>query len=256
MRKIIGLVMIVVWLCSMPLLEAKTKKNNDSAKGKNKKSSVKVEKAEVIELQPLLKGMTFVRIRCLFNDIAYYQGYRNPRDTKKEDFNLDKVEKKLKENSIPLTKVQVQELYSRLETELKANGVRILDIQTAEESDSTVIPTITLGFDCLTSPPDRFFLSVDLTATKWMSYWAGEESVQSPVIVWWQKKLAETNSNDFISVLDKTASTLLEKFTTQLTYANAKTAEEVKATTTPQKDTKKDKKSEKKKAEKPSKTSR
>jgi hypothetical protein len=235
MRKSSGFFLVFIVLFWFSHLWATSQKADVKTEGKDKdkKSGIKVEKAESIELQPLLKGMTFVRIRCQFNNVLYYQGYRNPRETKKEEFNLNKITNLFKEASIPITKNHIQKLYGRLETELKDNGVRIVDIQTTKESDSTVIPTITLVIDILATTPESYFIALDLTATQWMSYWANEESIQAPAIVWWQKKMATATTKDLIDTLNKSASALLENFTTQLTYANAKTAEEAKPTAEP-----------------------
>lgn len=252
MKQIIGFFLLFAMLVGFSQLGAKDQKAKRTPQGKelSKKSVIKTEKAEVIELQPLLKGMTFVRIRCQFNGTPYYQGYRDPREAKKEEFNANKIEREFKERNIPLVKNNIQKLYGFLETELKDNGVRIVDIQRAESSDSTVIPTITLAVEIIRTTADIYSFSLDLTATKWMSYWAGEESVQASVIVWWQKKLEYTTAEELMATLEKAASTLLENFTTQLTYANAKTAEELKPApdpTTKKKEPPKPSKSKKKK---------
>ncbi len=226
MRKIVRYALIFVWLFS--ILPFSTQARN--AEKKEKKNVIKSEKVEAIGFQPLLQGVNYVRVRCQFNGTLYYQGYHNPRDVKKQEFNLKTVEKQFKEAAIPLAKNHVQELYGRVETELKNNGLRILDIQTTDEKDATVIPYITLVIDILTVSKESYFLAIDLTVTKWMSTWSGETSVQAPVIVWWQKKIATATATDLIGTLDKTAQTMLENLTTQLTYANAKTGDTVKPT--------------------------
>ncbi|MCP5051680.1 MAG: hypothetical protein GY940_31220 [bacterium] len=187
---------------------------------KKSEEEPEAETTPVIEPNPLLKGIGYVRVRCKFNGTAYFQGFRHPRDEKKIEFNLTEVETQLKDAGIPMDKTHIRALYDHTESLLKKAGVRPLEIRPASRGHASLVPYVNLNVDVEVATEESYIVLVYLTVSKWMSAWSGERSVQAPVIVWWQKKVLVVPPSELTSKLDEAAIQLADEFQAHFAVSN------------------------------------
>jgi hypothetical protein len=169
--------------------------------------------------QALLEGINYVRIRCQFNGVPYYKGYKDLKTREKQEFNADAVETTLKETGIPISKKKFQAMYDRMESLLKTGGFRILKIG---QDDSTIIPTISLNLEAkaVTNGRKLYVVFLVVTVSKWVSTWVGTENVQSPMIAWWKHKIMAVKPGELDKSIDAAVEELLETFLAQWQEAN------------------------------------
>jgi hypothetical protein len=178
------------------------------------------EESEIIKFYPLLKGVNYVRLRCKFNGMPYFKGYKTHLDTKMEEYFLDETADSLKKADIPISKKDIRSLYDSLEARVKDADVRILDINPGGKKKATLIPSLTLNIDVKTVSEGKFFILEYLTLTRWMSSWFGNESLEAPVIIWWHKKMLSADKKSFSNSIESTAKELTSRFLAHLAYAN------------------------------------
>ncbi|MGE5344286.1 MAG: hypothetical protein ACM3SY_22695 [Candidatus Omnitrophota bacterium] len=170
-----------------------------------------------------LSGMTYVRLKCEFNGTPYFRGFKNTQSQQPEEFNIKELEAKLKGNpngpAFPLSLDHIRSFYSKLETMLTSEGIRILEVipdNSDGAGESTIIPTVNLEFDVREGTKDLYFVSMALNVDKWISSWVDDRSVQTPVLVWWQKRMVVANSKELVKTMDTTTNELIGVFLTQL----------------------------------------
>jgi hypothetical protein len=174
----------------------------------------------------LLEGINYVRIRCQFNGVSYYKGYKDLKAKEIEEFNADAVEATLKEAGIPITKKKFRAMYDRMESMLKTGGFRILEIR---QDDSTIIPFISLNLEAtsVTNGGELYVVFVYVTVSKWISTWVGTRNIQSPVIAWWKYKIMAVRPKELDKSIDAAVKELLETFLAQWQEANKEEEKEV-----------------------------
>jgi hypothetical protein len=179
----------------------------------------------------LLVGVNYVRIQCRFNGVPYYQGYKGIQTRDLEEYNADEAEAALKEAKIPISKKSFRDMYDRLESLLKKAGFRILEVRQGE-SDSTIIPTLSLNLDAMAITPARgkesYVVLVYVTVSRWLSTWIGTDDIQSRVIVWWKKKMVIAGPGELNKSIDAAVGELMEDFLARWKEANETTPGDVK----------------------------
>lgn len=178
--------------------------------------------------QAHLKGINYVRIQCQFNNVPYYKGYQDLKTQEMQEFNVDAVETKLKEDGIPIAKKKFQAIYNRMESKLKTGGFRILEIR---QDDSTIIPTISLNLEAtaVTNDGKMYVVFLYVTVSKWISTWVGTRNIQSPVIAWWKHKIITASPGELDKSIDAAVKELLETFLAQWQEANKEEEKEVRS---------------------------
>lgn len=206
MKKVFGLVLLVALLVVHPL---KGFPQNETS-----------EAVEALAPSPLLKNVIYVRLKSQFNGIDYYKGVKNPRDIEIKEYNLDRVEIRLKEDTIPLDKDTVRALYSRSLELLKKAGLRVLNIHQQDKKQTTLVPTLSLDIDAIATSDSNFVVLVDLSLSKWISTWAGTENLQAQVIVWRHKVLLTAKQDVLVGSLEEATDEVLNEFLAQIALAN------------------------------------
>ncbi len=215
MKKIFALILAVLVMSLFP--------PPSSALGQDGTTEAGEENSEppvIIEPNPLLKDVNYVRLQCKFNGMTYYKGFRKPQDAEMIEFNLDEAETALKDAAIPITKDDIRALYQRAESQLKKAGVRLLDIRPRNSKRSSVVPAVDLNVDIQPAAEESYVVLVYLTVSKWMSAWSVSGNVQAPVIVWWQKKALLVPTAELSAKISETAMQLAEVFQAHLAAAN------------------------------------
>jgi hypothetical protein len=190
-----------------------------------------------------LSGITNVRIQCQFNGIPYFKGFKNVQALKTEEYNMKEIETKLKDDGVPITNENIRAIYSKMESSLIKEGVRILEIRPDSSEGapgSTIIPSVSVNVDVIKGPQESYFVLVWIEVEKWMSFWVGDKNILSPMIIWRQKKMLSVDSKGLYKSIDSASNELTGLFLSQLKSANAP-VEEKKVEKKEEKKTKKNK---------------
>lgn len=180
-----------------------------------------------------LKGVNYVRVQCSFNGIPYYTGFKGLDTEKEEDVNVERIESLYKDEKIPIARKNFRALYKLLESTLKTEKFRILEIrvrpgQDLEESDaasgtgSTIIPTVSLDVEVFPffNGHEMYVGVISVTVAKWMSSWAGTENIQTHMIAWWHKSVISVGPEELNDAITKAAGVLIENFIARWKAAN------------------------------------
>lgn len=179
-----------------------------------------------IEVNPLdldvqnLKGLKFVRLQCEFNGIDYYKGYQDMKSQKLEEFNLVNVTEKLSEAEIPISKKDIRALYSQLEKQFKKSGLEIVKMGRGGKkggfAGSTILPMISINSEIIKATEESFHILIYLTVSKWISTWVNNQTVNSHVIIWWQKKMLTVSNEELFKTISIEAKALSDELIMQL----------------------------------------
>jgi len=198
MRKTTGLILLFGVLIMSPLLPAAAELDNKN-----------------------LKGVNYVRIKCQFNGVPFYKGYKSPLAEKAEEFNAEEAESQLKQAGIPMSKDNIRAIYEIMESSLKKAGIRILEIKNnADQKGTTIIPTLSINVDVMGASKELYFTLVQLTVSKWISTWLGAENISTRVISWWQKEMLASGPKELNETIEKAVKLLIDDFISQLKAAN------------------------------------
>jgi ABC-type transport system substrate-binding protein len=168
-----------------------------------------------------LEGLNYARVRCEYNGVPYYKGYKSPKEQKIEEFNLEKAKAALNKAGIPIDKDHIRAVYNQMETLLKEAGIRIVEIRTSDEkSGSTILPTVSINVEVMEASKKMYFCLVSITVSKWISAWVGTENINTPMIAWWQKKMLVIAPDELNTSIEKAVKELIADFTRQLKEAN------------------------------------
>lgn len=159
-----------------------------------------------------LIGITYARILCRINGVAYYKGFKDIRARTVEEFNLPAVESKLKSSGLPLNKENIRSIYAMMENTLTSQGIHVVEMRQGEmdtTTGSTVIPIISVNLDIMEVNKESYYVLAYTAVERWNSTWIGDQNVQAPSIGWWQKKMLNSNPKELAQILENTANELM-----------------------------------------------
>ncbi len=169
-----------------------------------------------------LIGITYARILCRINGVAYYKGFKDIRSRTVEEFNLPAVESKLKSSGLPLNKENIRSIYSMMETTLMSQGIHVVEMRQGEmdtTTGSTVIPIISVNMDIMEVNKESYYVLAYTAVERWNSTWIGDQNVQAPSIGWWQKKMLNSNPKELAQILENTANELMTDMVSKIKSA-------------------------------------
>lgn len=186
-----------------------------------------------------LKGVSYVRVQCTFNGIPYYTGFKGLDTEKEEDVNAERIESLYKDQRIPITRKNFHTLYKLLESTLKSEKFRVLEIRVRPGQDladssaasgagSTIIPTVSLDIEVFPffNGHEMYVGVISVTVAKWMSSWAGTQNIQTNMIAWWHKNVISVGPDELSNAVAKAAGVLIEDFIAQWKAANTEEPDE------------------------------
>jgi hypothetical protein len=162
-----------------------------------------------------LTGLNYVRIQCQVNGISYYKGFKNLQARQAEEFNVKELDAALKTGGFPITKDNIRAVYSKMESMLIKNNIRILDIRqedTGENSGSSIIPTVSMNIDVMEGTKDVYFAVVWITVDKWISTWSGAQNTQFRAVIWQKKKMLAATPKELFKSIDTAVNELMSYF--------------------------------------------
>jgi len=217
---------------------------------------------------PLLVNVNYIRLRCVFNGVAFYKGFTHPRDMEIREFNLDAVFTRMAEDEIPYGKDDIRAVYARVEALLKKSEIRLLDIFPKQEDlNATIIPSLDIDFsirpeimpnaagqdsndakpantsetntrsETKVGPASKYIVLASINLVRLMSTWNGNENVQVQVIGWRLVDFFTVNADVLVETLGEKADQLTSAFVARLLESNPQpvkadtAAEEIKKST-------------------------
>lgn len=181
------------------------------------------------QINPHLKKVNFVRIRCLINGTTVYKAYPSPRATDIEEFNFDEAAAQFEGTNIPVKKKDILALYDQFSSQLKDSGVRVLDVKRPTldaHGRATIIPVASLHIELQEVTAESNVMLIYVTVSRWVSTWSGSERIYGPVVVWWKKHMTVVDNEEFIPRLKEKTKTMVGEFLTELAAANPPAPEE------------------------------
>jgi len=167
-----------------------------------------------------LKGIQWIMIAAEFNGILFEEGYVDRNEEVIKPFNLEKSASKLKKDGIPITKQDIREIYSQVESMIQKTGLQILKAKKYSNENTTIIPTITVRVDTMMAAKNLYFTVIHLTLSKWLSNWSGANRIYAPVYIWSEKKMAAAGSKGLKKTVKTAVSELTQEFISELKKAN------------------------------------
>lgn len=167
-----------------------------------------------------LKGIQLIFIAAEFNGILFEEGYVDRNEEVIKTFNLEKAASKLKKDGIPLTKQNIREIYSQMESMIQKTDLQILKAKKYSKENTTIIPTLTVRVNTLVASKNLYFTVIHLTLSKWLSNWSGAKRIYAPVYIWSEKKLAAAGSKGLMKTVKTAVSELTQAFISELKKAN------------------------------------
>jgi len=167
-----------------------------------------------------LKGIQLVFIAAEFNGILFEEGYVDRNEEVIKTFNLEKAASTLKKDGIPITKQNIREIYSQVESMIQKTDLQILKAKKYSKENTTIIPTLTVRVDTMVAAKNLYFTVIHLTLSKWLSNWSGTKRVYAPVYIWSEKKMAAAGSKGLMKTVKTAVSELTQAFISELKKAN------------------------------------
>lgn len=159
---------------------------------------------DLINIKEIKDVLFFLEI----NGVTYRRGYSNIKDRAKKDFNLDKVEKKLDSDKIPLNGEFFKKMYSSGVSQLKKSNIRIKEIYDGQLS---IVPVLTVSMELQTAGNDLYVLLVQLLVSERVWIHPGKEN-KSNVYIWYKKKIDTVQFIDLKTVIQKTVTGIITEF--------------------------------------------
>ena len=158
-----------------------------------------------------LEGITDVALVVSINGQQYYSGNRSLRDRTAADFNLGKVETRLKQENLPVEVQGVKGWYSAL---LRVVGSSRLRLNRFYRGSLTAVPRLMTAIHIKTAgetAPDLYLVSVHLSLSKLAWIRQGPEK-NSQVHLWYDWEMSLVDGTALVTEAEQMAVRLMQRF--------------------------------------------
>jgi len=155
-----------------------------------------------------LKGIRDIIFFMDINGVSYRRGFSHIKDREIRDFNLEKVEKQLISDKVPLQAEFFKELYHSGVSHLKKTNIRIKEIY---DGESTIIPILSVSMEIKRANSDLFVVLFQLMVSERTWLHPGKEK-KTKVYIWYKKKMAVIKTNDLKSYVRKSVNLIIFNF--------------------------------------------
>jgi hypothetical protein len=142
-----------------------------------------------------LKGIKDIVFFMDVNGVTYRRGYTSVRDREPKDFNLEKMEKQLNADRIPLKADYFRKLYESGVAKIKKSPIRIKEIYRGE---SSIIPFLRVSVEVKKISADLFGILAQLIVSDRLWIYPGVEK-KSTAYIWYKKEWLFLRSEDLKS---------------------------------------------------------